>query len=53
MHDTNEAPLDGALLYVKHGKGHYVYCSLSLFRQLPAGVPGAMRLLANMLSVGR
>lgn len=53
MHDTNEAPLDGALLYARHGKGHYVYCSLSLFRQLPAGVPGAMRLLANMLSVGR
>jgi hypothetical protein len=53
MHDAKEEPLDGALLYAKHGKGHYVYCSLSLFRQLPAGVPGAMRLLANMLSVGR
>jgi hypothetical protein len=53
MHDTAERPSDGALLYAKHGKGHYVYCSLSLFRQIPAGVAGGMRLLANMLSLGR
>ncbi len=53
MHDTNEAPHSGALVYARHGKGHYVYCALSLFRQLPAGVPGGMRLLANMLSVGK
>jgi len=51
MHDTKEQPLNGALLYAKHGKGHYVYCALSLFRQLPAGVPGAMKLLGNMLSL--
>jgi LmbE family N-acetylglucosaminyl deacetylase len=51
MHDTNEAPLRDGLLYARYGKGHYVYCSLSLFRQLPAGVPGAVRLLANMLSL--
>ena len=53
MNDTNEAPLTGSLLYAKYGKGHYVYCALSLFRQLPAGVPGAMKLFANMLSLGR
>lgn len=53
MHDTNEAMSNGPLLYARHGKGHYVYCALSLFRQIPAGVPGGMRLLANMLSVGR
>ena len=53
MHDTGEEPLDGSLLYAKYGKGHYVYCSLSLFRQLPAGVPGGLKLLANMLSVGK
>jgi hypothetical protein len=53
MHDTNEAPLTGSLLYAKVGKGHYVYCALSLFRQLPAGVPGGIKLFANMLSVGK
>lgn len=53
MNDTNEQPNAGSLLYARYGKGHYVYCSLSLFRQLPAGVPGAMRLLANMLSIGK
>jgi hypothetical protein len=35
------------------GKGNWVYCSYSFFRQLPAGVPGAYRLLANLLSVPR
>jgi hypothetical protein len=53
MHDTNEPPHTGSLIYARHGKGHYVYCALSLFRQIPAGVPGGMRLLANMLSVGK
>ena len=53
MHDTNEGPNSGALVYARHGKGHYVYCALSLFRQVPAGVPGGMRLLANMLSLGK
>ncbi len=50
MHDENETPLTGALLYAKVGKGHYISCSLSLFRQLPAGVSGAMRLFANLVS---
>ena len=53
MNDTNEQPNAGSVLYTKYGKGHYVYCSLSLFRQLPAGVSGSMRLLMNMLSVGK
>jgi hypothetical protein len=52
-HDPGEAALDGSLLYTPYGKGHYVYCSLSFFRQLPAGVPGAYKLLANMLSIGK
>ena len=51
MHDANEAPLTGALLYARYGKGHYISCSLSLFRELPAGVPGAMRLFANLVSM--
>lgn len=53
MHDTNESPLTGSLLYANYGKGHYVYCALSLFRQLPAGVPGGIKLFANMLSIGK
>ena len=43
----------GGLLVVRHGKGRFVYTGLSLFRQLPAGVPGAFRLLANLLAHGR
>lgn len=52
-HDASEAPLHGSVLYAKYGKGHYWYCSLAMFRQLPSGVQGAMRLMMNMLSVGR
>ena len=51
--DPGENYLDGSLIYCPYGKGHYIYCSLSLFRQLPAGVPGAYKLLANMLSIGK
>ena len=53
MNDTNEEPLNSAIIHAKYGKGHYIYCSLSLFRQLPAGVRGPIRLLMNMLSVGK
>jgi LmbE family N-acetylglucosaminyl deacetylase len=49
--DPKEKPLDGGLLVAKSGKGFFVYTSYSWFRQLPAGVPGAYRLLANMLSL--
>jgi hypothetical protein len=48
--DPGEEPLDGALIACDFGKGRYVYTGISLFRQLPAGVPGAYRLLANLLS---
>lgn len=47
--DPKEAPLLGSVLVTKHGKGRYVYTGLSFFRQLPAGVPGAYRLLANLM----
>ena len=50
--DTGEEPLDGSLLVAKFGKGHYVYTGLSFFRELPAGVPGAYRLFANLISLG-
>ena len=52
MNDSKEAPLKGSTLYTQYGKGHYIYTSLSFFRQLPAGNSGAIRLLMNMLSVG-
>jgi LmbE family N-acetylglucosaminyl deacetylase len=50
-HDTGEPENKGGLVVADIGKGKYIYCSYSLFRQLPAGVPGAYRLLANMLSL--
>lgn len=51
MKDQGETEQEGALLYAPFGKGHFVFTGLSLFRQLPAGVPGAYRLLANMISL--
>jgi LmbE family N-acetylglucosaminyl deacetylase len=53
MSDPGEAPLKSSVLVAKHGKGHYVYTGLAFFRQLPAGVPGAYRLFANLLSLGK
>jgi LmbE family N-acetylglucosaminyl deacetylase len=51
--DPKEKPLDGGLLIANSGKGFFIYTSYSWFRQLPAGVPGAYRLFANMLSLGK
>ncbi|WP_405328652.1 PIG-L family deacetylase [Leeuwenhoekiella sp. LLG6367-2.1] len=53
MHDKNEKSSEGSLLIAQYGKGHYIYTGLSFFRELPAGVSGAFRLFANMLSVGK
>jgi LmbE family N-acetylglucosaminyl deacetylase len=53
MHDPGEPPNRGALLVTPVGKGTYVYTTLSLFRQLPAGVPGAVRLFVNLLAAGQ
>jgi LmbE family N-acetylglucosaminyl deacetylase len=52
-HDPGEAALEGGLLIATVGKGTYVYSGLSFFRQLPAGVPGAFRLFANLLALAR
>jgi hypothetical protein len=49
MHDPGETPKKGALLAAKYGKGHFIYAGIAFFRQLPAGVPGAFRLFANLL----
>jgi len=51
MNDKGESPKDGSLLIAKHGEGHFVYTGLSLFREIPAGVPGAFRLLVNLISL--
>lgn len=50
-HDDGEDESDGGMLYARIGDGHYVYTSYGWFRQLPAGVPGAYRLFANLLSL--
>jgi hypothetical protein len=52
MHDQGEQPLRGSLLVARHGKGTFVYTGLAFFRQLPAGVPGAFRLFANLIDAG-
>ncbi|MFA7380829.1 MAG: PIG-L family deacetylase [Bacteroidia bacterium] len=53
MADPGEKNNKGALIIAKHGKGHFVYSGLVFFRQLPAGVPGAYRLLVNMIELGK
>jgi LmbE family N-acetylglucosaminyl deacetylase len=52
-HDPGQAPQKGGLLYAKHGKGVYIYNAYAFYRQLPEGVPGAYRLFANMVSLGK
>jgi hypothetical protein len=49
MHDANEPAREGSLIVAKHGKGAFIYTGIAFFRQLPAGVPGAYRLFANLL----
>ncbi len=51
--DPGEAPLKGGILVAPYGKGCFVYTGFAWFRQLPAGVPGAYRLFANLVSLGK
>lgn len=51
--DKGETPKNGALLVAKYGKGNYVYTGLSFFRELPEGVSGAFRLMANIIAIGK
>ncbi len=51
MNDPGEKALDGSLIIGKYGKGNFVYTGLAFFRELPAGVPGAYRLFANLLGL--
>ncbi len=53
MNDPDESSLSGSLLVTDYGKGKFVYTGLVFFRQLPAGVPGAYRLLANIIALNR
>ena len=53
MNDPGESPDDGALVIAKYGKGYFTYTGLVFFRELPAGVPGAYRLLANIIALNR
>lgn len=52
-HDPDQDPQKGGLLYARTGNGAYVYVAYALYRQLPEGVPGAYRLFANLLSIGK
>ena len=51
--DPGEAAQRGGQVYARVGRGHYVYTSYAWFRQLPAGVPGAYRQFANLVSLSR
>jgi LmbE family N-acetylglucosaminyl deacetylase len=51
-HDPGELAQKGGLLIAKYGKGTYIYTGYAFFRQLPAGVPGAVRLYVNLLAAG-
>ena len=50
MHDKGESDMNGSLIYRNEGKGRFIYTGLVFFRELPAGVPGAFRLFANIVS---
>ena len=51
MNDAGEPESNGSLIVAKYGKGNFVYTGLVFFRQLPAGVPGAFRLMANLIGL--
>ncbi|GAC1422445.1 MAG: hypothetical protein NVSMB67_19210 [Flavisolibacter sp.] len=51
MNDPGEAPEDGSLVIAKYGKGFFSYTGLVFFRELPAGIPGAYRLIANLIAL--
>ncbi len=53
MHDSGEPDLNGSLIIGKYGKGYFTYTGLVFFRELPAGVPGAYRLFANIIALNQ
>lgn len=52
-HDPDQDPQSGGLLVARYGRGTYIYDAFALYRQLPSGVPGAYRILANLVSVAK
>jgi LmbE family N-acetylglucosaminyl deacetylase len=53
VHDSGQDPQKGGLLQAHYGKGNYIYMAYAVYRQLPEGVPGAYRLLANLVAAGK
>jgi hypothetical protein len=53
MHDPQEPEDEGSLITAKYGKGNFVYTGLVFYRELPAGVSGAYRLLANLIALNK
>ena len=53
LHDPDEREDEGSLITTKYGKGNFVYTGLVFYRELPAGVPGAYRLLANLIALNK
>ena len=53
VHDTGQDPQKGGLIYSQFGKGYYVYLAYAFFREMPEGVPGSFRIMANLLSLGK
>jgi hypothetical protein len=53
MKDPGETADEGSLIIAKHGKGYFTYTGLVFFRELPAGVPGAYRLMANLIALNK
>ena len=53
MHDPGENDDEGSLIISRHGKGTFAYTGLVFFRELPAGVPGAYRLMANLIALNK
>jgi LmbE family N-acetylglucosaminyl deacetylase len=52
-HDAGQEPQKGGLLYAKYGKGIYIYNAYAFYREMPEGVPGAYRIFANLISLGK
>jgi hypothetical protein len=53
MHDPGENDDEGSLIIGKYGKGTFVYTGIVFFRELPVGVPGAYRLMANLIALNK
>ncbi len=50
MHDVDQDPQKGGLLYARYGKGAYIYTSFAFYREMPEGVPGSFRIMSNLIS---